>query len=136
MLVKESSDLALQLSRVVQLAHGNGVFKEFTLDVRRQIVPLHDDCGAQAPQNMLLRLGKGSHVVASFLRCALCSAALVIPSCESVALVRAFAFAVRHRLALSSYTNLRVELSGRHASMPIRQGRSQSAETPPIKGKG
>jgi hypothetical protein len=81
MLVKESSDLALQLSCVAQLAHGNGVFKEFMLDIRRQIVPLHDDCGAQTPQNMLLFLGEGSHVVASFLRCALCSAALVIPSC-------------------------------------------------------
>ena len=46
MLVKESSDLALQLSCVLQLAHGNGVFKEFSLDIRRQIVPLHDDCGA------------------------------------------------------------------------------------------
>jgi hypothetical protein len=23
------------------------VFKKFTLDSRRQIVPLHDDCGAQ-----------------------------------------------------------------------------------------
>jgi hypothetical protein len=31
------------------------------------------------------------------LRCALCSAALVIPSCEGIGLVRAFACAVRHR---------------------------------------
>jgi hypothetical protein len=30
---------------VVQLAHRNGVFKKFALDSRRQIVPLHDDCG-------------------------------------------------------------------------------------------
>src|ERR1700720_4164130 len=111
MLVKESSDLALQLSCVLQLAHGNGVFKEFSLDIRRQIVPLHDDCGAKTPQNMLLFLGEGSHVVASFLRCALCSAALVIPSCEGIVLVRAFAFAVRHRLALSSYPSLKFELS-------------------------
>jgi hypothetical protein len=91
MLVKESSDLALQLSCVVQFAHGNGVFKEFTLDTRRQIVPLHDDCGTQAPQNMLLFLGEGRHLVASFLRFALCSAALVIPSCKGIGLVRAFA---------------------------------------------
>src|SRR5260370_37877625 len=111
MLVKESSDPALQLSCVVQLAHGNGVFKEFVLDICRQIVPLHDDCGAEAPQNMLLFLGEGSHVVASFLRCALCSAALVIPSCEGIGLLRAFACAVRHRLALSFYTNLRFKLS-------------------------
>jgi len=80
MLVKESSDLNLHLSCVVQLAHRNGVFKKFTLDSRWQIVPLHDDCSAQTPQNMLLFLREGSHVVASFLRCALCSAALVIPS--------------------------------------------------------
>ncbi len=71
MLVKESSDLALQLGCLVQRAHGNGVFKEFTLDIRRQIVPLHNDCGAQAPQNMLLFIGEGSHRVASLLRCAL-----------------------------------------------------------------
>src|SRR5271165_1464833 len=107
MLVKESSDLALQLSCVVQLAHRNGVFKEFTLDIRRQIVPLHDDCGAQTPQNMLLFLGEGIHIVASFLRCALWSAALVIPCCEGIGLVRAFACAVRHCLALSSYPSFR-----------------------------
>ena len=46
MLVKEPSDLPLQLSCVVQLSHGNGVFKEFVLDICGQIVPLHDDCGA------------------------------------------------------------------------------------------
>ena len=40
MLVKESSDLALKLSCVVQIAHRNRVFKKFTLDSRRQIVPL------------------------------------------------------------------------------------------------
>src|ERR1700758_5532514 len=133
MLVKEPSDLALKLSCVLQLAHRNGVFKKFALDSRRQIVPLHDDCGAQTPQNMLLFLGEGSHVVSSFLRCALCSAALVVPSCEGIGLVRAFACAVRHRLALSSCTNLRVELSSVDG-MPqcqIRLGRSQSAGTPP-----
>src|ERR1700757_4168338 len=111
MLVKEPSDLALKLSCVVQLAHRNGVFKKFALDSRRQIVPLHDDCGAQTPQNMLLFLGQESHVVSSFLRCALCSATLVIPSCEGIGFVRAFACAVRHRLALSSYPSLKFELS-------------------------
>jgi hypothetical protein len=35
MLVKESSDLALKLSCVVEIAHRNGVFKKFTLDSRR-----------------------------------------------------------------------------------------------------
>ena len=59
MLVKEPSDLALQFSCVLQIAHRNGVFKKFTLDSRWQIVPLHDDCSAQTPQNMLLFLGEG-----------------------------------------------------------------------------
>jgi hypothetical protein len=86
MLVKEPSDLALKLSCVVQIAHRNGAFEKFALDSRRQIVPLHDDCGAQTPQNMLLFLGQGSHVVSSFLRCALCSAALVTHLARALAL--------------------------------------------------
>jgi len=49
-LVKESGDLALQLGRVTQLTHGNGVFKEFALEICGQIVPLHDDCGPEAAQ--------------------------------------------------------------------------------------
>ena len=51
----------------------------------------------------------------AFLRRALCSAALVIPSCEGIGVVWAFAFAfacaIRHRLALSSYPSLRFQLS-------------------------
>jgi len=58
MLVKESGDLALQLSRVTQLTHGNGVCKEFALDICGQIILLHNDCGSQAPQNVLLFLGQ------------------------------------------------------------------------------
>ena len=54
MLVKESSDLTLQLSCVIQLTHGTRMFKKFALDFCGKIVPLHDDCGAEAPQNMLL----------------------------------------------------------------------------------
>jgi hypothetical protein len=84
MLVKEPSDLALKLSCVVQLAYRNGVFKKFALNSRRQIVPLHNDCGAQTPQNMLLFLGEGSHVVASFLRCALCSASTGAPRARPI----------------------------------------------------
>jgi hypothetical protein len=97
MLVKESSDLALQLSRVEHLAHRNSVVKEFVLDRSRQIVPLHDDSGAQAPQNMLLVLSEGSQFIAILLRRALCGTALVVPSCEGIGLVRAFACAVRHQ---------------------------------------
>jgi hypothetical protein len=46
MLVKESSDLTLQLSCVIQLTHGTRMFKKFALDFCGKIVPLHDDCGA------------------------------------------------------------------------------------------
>jgi hypothetical protein len=35
MLVKEPSDLALKLSCAVQLAHRNGVFKKFALEMKR-----------------------------------------------------------------------------------------------------
>ena len=79
------------------------MFKNFALDFCGKIVPLHDDCGAEAPQNMLLFVSEGCQFVAIFLRCALWSAALVIPSREGIGLVRAFACAVRHCLALSSY---------------------------------
>ena len=54
MLVKESGDLTLQLSCVFQLTHGTRMFKKFALDFGGKIVPLHEDCGAEAPQNMLL----------------------------------------------------------------------------------
>jgi len=39
---------------------------------------LHDDCGAEAPQNMLLFVGEGCQFIAIFLRSPLWSAALVI----------------------------------------------------------
>lgn len=68
MLVKESSDLTLQLSCVIQLTHGTRMFKKFALDFCGKIVPLHDDCGAEAPQNMLLFVGEGCQFIAIFLR--------------------------------------------------------------------
>ena len=87
MLVKESSNLALQLGCVPQLAHGYGVFKEFTLDICGQVVPLHDDGGAQAPQNTLLFLGERCQRVAILLRYPLGSATLVIPPGDSLVLI-------------------------------------------------
>jgi hypothetical protein len=66
MLVKESSDLTLQLSSVFQfqLTHGTRMFKKFALDFGGKIVPLHEDCGAEAPQNMLLFVSEGYQFIA------------------------------------------------------------------------
>ncbi len=70
----------------MQAAHGHGVLKEFVLNIR------------------WLFLVKKSQVIAIFLRCALCSAALVVPACEGIGFgigfVRALACAVRHLLAV------------------------------------
>ncbi len=87
MLVKESSDLTLQLSCVIQLTHGTRMFKKFALDFCGKIVPLHDDCGAEAPQNMLLFVSEGCQFTAIFLRCPLWSAALVIPAGDGLVLI-------------------------------------------------
>jgi len=89
MLVKESSDLTLQLSSVFQfqLTHGTRMFKKFALDFGGKIVPLHEDCGAEAPQNMLLFVSEGYQFIAIFLRCALWSAALVIPAVDGLVLI-------------------------------------------------
>ena len=85
-LVKESSDLTLQLSCVIQLTHGTRMFKKFALDFCGKIVPLHDDCGAEAPQNMLLFVSERCQFIAIFLRC-LWSAALVIPAGDGLVLI-------------------------------------------------
>ena len=87
MLVKESGDLTLQLSCVFQLTHGTRMFKKFALDFCGKIVPLHDDCGAEAPQNMLLFVSEGCQLIAIFLRCALWSAALVLPAGHGLVLI-------------------------------------------------
>jgi len=88
MLVKESSDLTLQLSCVIQLTHGTRMFKKFALDFCGKIVPLHDDdCSAEAPQNMLLFVSEGCQFIAIFLRCPLWSAALVIPAGDGLVLI-------------------------------------------------
>jgi hypothetical protein len=79
MLVEESRDLALQFSCATQLTHGDGVIKEFMLDICGQIIPLHDDGRPQAPQNMLLFLGEARQRIAILLRCPLGSAAFVVP---------------------------------------------------------
>ena len=86
-LVKESSDLTLQLSCVIQLTDGSRMFKKFALDFCGKIVPLHDDCGAEAPQNMLLFVSEGCRFIAIFLRCPLWSAALVIPAGDGLVLI-------------------------------------------------
>lgn len=87
MLVKESGDLTLQLSCVFQLTHGTRMFKKFALDFCGKIVPLHEHCGAEAPQNMLLFVSEGCQLIAIFLRCALWSAALVLPAGHGLVLI-------------------------------------------------
>ena len=63
------------------------MFKKFALDFCGKIVPLHDDCGAEAPQNMLLFVSEGCQFTAIFLRCPLWSAALVIPAGDGLVLI-------------------------------------------------
>ena len=86
-LVKESSELTLQLSCVIQLTHGTRMFKKFALDFCGKIVPLHDDCGTEGPQNMLLFVSEGCQFITIFLRCPLWSAALVIPAGDGLVLI-------------------------------------------------
>jgi hypothetical protein len=57
--VKEARDPLLQLGGVTGLTHGNRVVEEIPLNLRRQIIPVHDHCGAESSQNMLLLLGQG-----------------------------------------------------------------------------
>ena len=57
--VKEASDLPLQLSCLTRLTHGNRVVKKVPLNIRGQIIPVHNYCLAKAPQNMLLLFGQG-----------------------------------------------------------------------------
>ena len=66
MLVKELSDLTLQLSCVIQLTHGSRMFKEFALDSCGKIVPLHDDCGAEARKICSSSLARGAMFIAIF----------------------------------------------------------------------
>jgi hypothetical protein len=44
--VKEARDPFLQLSRATRLTHGNRMVEEIPLNLRRQIIPLHDHCRA------------------------------------------------------------------------------------------
>jgi hypothetical protein len=44
--VKEARDPFLQLSCATRLSHGNRVVEEIPLNLRRQIIPLHDHCRA------------------------------------------------------------------------------------------
>jgi hypothetical protein len=48
------------------------MFKKFALDFCGKIVPLHDDCGTEAPQNMLLFVSEGCQFITIFLRCPFC----------------------------------------------------------------
>jgi hypothetical protein len=80
MSVKEACDPFLQLSGVTRLTHRNRVVKEVPLNLRRQIIPLHDHCGAQASQDMLLLLRQGGTRLAVVLRLRLWSSTFAFPS--------------------------------------------------------
>ena len=101
MLVQETGDQVLEVGRLTQPSHGNGVIKELVLDIGGQIIPLHDDGGTQAPQNMLLFLAERDQGIAIFLRGTLGGAALVVPAGEGLGSAWAFACAVRHVGALA-----------------------------------
>jgi hypothetical protein len=96
---------------VVQLAHRNGVFKKFALDSRRQIVPLHDDCGRPdtAKYAPLPWRGKSCRLELFAVRPLQRRPRYPILRghwpCSGVCVCG------QASLALSSYTNLRVELS-------------------------
>ena len=53
MLVKESSNLLLQLELTSRATHRSGVIKELPLDFSRKIIPLHDHGCAEKPQHTL-----------------------------------------------------------------------------------
>ena len=85
MLVKESSELTLQLSCVIQLTRGTRMFKKFALDFCGKIVLLHDDRSTEAPLSS--SLVKGCQFITIFLRCPLWSAALAIPAGDGLVLI-------------------------------------------------
>ena len=65
--MEEACDPFLQARQVPRLAQRNGMVEQRALDAGRQVVPLHDQSCAEAPQDMLLGLGENDTLVAIFL---------------------------------------------------------------------
>src|SRR6266511_1589677 len=63
MIVKEASYLSLEWRRLLQIADGTGAVEELPLELRGNSIPAHKHGRAQALQNLLFFLGKGSMVV-------------------------------------------------------------------------
>src|SRR6185312_11494683 len=53
MLVKKSCYLSSQSRSIQKLAHGAGIVEQLSLQLCRQGISLHDQCGAEAPQDEL-----------------------------------------------------------------------------------
>jgi hypothetical protein len=53
MFVQKSRDLSSQSRSVQKVAHGTGIVEQLSLQLSRQGIPLHDQCGAEAPQDEL-----------------------------------------------------------------------------------
>jgi hypothetical protein len=66
--VKEARDLPLHLSCVTRLTHGIACFKQVQLNLRGQIVSVHDYYRVDATQHMLLLLSQGGVRLAVALR--------------------------------------------------------------------
>jgi hypothetical protein len=63
MIVKEASYLSLEWRRLLQITDAAGAVEELPLELRRNGIPAHKHGRAQALQNLLFFLGKGSMVV-------------------------------------------------------------------------
>ena len=66
--VKEARDLPLHLSCVTRLTHGIACFKQVQLNLRGQIVSVHDYYRVDATQHMLLLLSRAGVRLAVALR--------------------------------------------------------------------
>jgi hypothetical protein len=64
MIVKEASYLSLERRRLLRVTDGTGAVEELPLELRGDSIPAQEHSRAQAFQNLLFFLGKGSTVVA------------------------------------------------------------------------
>ena len=63
MIVKEASYPSLERRCLLQITDGTGAVEELSLELRGDGIPAHKHGGAQALQDLLFFLGKGSTVV-------------------------------------------------------------------------